>query len=129
MRILQPPSSRTEPHWSGSRPAIGLLDGCCFNLCSILSSCFYVFCCCWLLEDCFAGRRTFPGAAYGSPPPPRSGVMAGHVHVGHDFGPGPIGYQGGPPPPPPPRHGLLGPTFGPSSVPGPAGYQGEPSPF
>lgn len=82
-----------------------------------------MFCCCWLIEDCFVGRRSFGGPSYGSmdqqPPPP----------------PPPYGSMGPPPPPPPhiaPSHGLLGAVFGPPGPPhqpGPAGYHGEPSPF
>ncbi|KAK4425766.1 hypothetical protein Salat_1770600 [Sesamum alatum] len=107
MRVLNQPSG-PGLDWDGSRPRLGLVHGFFYHFCSAISSCFYVFCCCWLLEDCLVGQRSFPSRGFGYPEPP-------------------------PPPPPhigPAHHGLLGSAFGgPPGPPGPAGYPGEPGPF
>ncbi|KAI3469444.1 hypothetical protein Pfo_026107 [Paulownia fortunei] len=114
MRILRPPSGPGGPgpgqDWDGPRPRLGLLHGFLYNLCTAVSSCFYVFCCCWLIEDCFMGQRSRPGPPFGAaePPPPPP------PHVG----PGPHGPFGS----------LFGPP-GPPRQPGPVGYPGEPAPF
>ncbi|KAL8047737.1 hypothetical protein ABFX02_07G020000 [Erythranthe guttata] len=80
--------------YDGSRPRFRLCHGFLYNLCTTVSSCFYVFCCCWLLEDCFGSHRSLPWPPYESPepppPPPR------HTHFGPLFG--------SPEPPPPPYH-------------------------
>ncbi|CAA0807127.1 Unknown protein [Striga hermonthica] len=119
MKIVSPPSGPGRD-WRGSQPSgPGLLHGFCYNLCTAISSCFYVFCCCWLIEDCFVGRRSFPSRAspiYGSPEPPpppppyvgpgSQGMLgpllgqSGHSHVG------------------PEAHGI----FGPPGPPGAVGY-------
>ncbi|KAL8515544.1 hypothetical protein ACS0TY_014288 [Phlomoides rotata] len=104
----------------------GLVHGFLYNLCTAVTSCFYVFCCCWLLEDCCMGRRSFPGPPYGygslDPPPPDVGPRC-HGLIGSIFG-GPLGPS--PPPPFGPRyqhqhHGLMGSNFddpmGPSQPP------------
>ncbi|KAL9161411.1 hypothetical protein ABFS82_07G020100 [Erythranthe guttata] len=119
------------PDYNGSRPRFRLCHGFLYNLCTTVSSCFYVFCCCWLLEDCFGSNRSLPWPPYESPepppPPPR------HTHFGPLFG--------SPEPPPPPYHhthvgpgpqGFLASGFGPPGPPpppGPYGYPGEPAPF
>ncbi|GFP81901.1 hypothetical protein PHJA_000333400 [Phtheirospermum japonicum] len=139
MQILNPQSGPggigAGQDWSGSRPRSGLIHGFCYNMCSAISSCFYVFCCCWLIEDCFVGRRSFPGPPYGSPgppPPPPPHVGPGPHGImgpllGHTGPPGPIGYSEEPG-----RHGIMGSLFGqpgPPGPPGPSGYPGEPAPF
>ncbi|KAL3626146.1 hypothetical protein CASFOL_029695 [Castilleja foliolosa] len=138
MRILNPQSGPgglgPGQDWSGSRPGSGLVNGFCYNLCSAICSCFYVFSCCWLIEDCFEGQRSFPGPPYGSPgpppPPPPNvgpgphgimGPLLGHTHTGP---PGPVGYFEEPR-----SHGVLGSLLGQPGPPGPAGYPGQPAPF
>ncbi|XP_011090853.1 espin-like [Sesamum indicum] len=104
MRAVNQASGPSGLDWDGaSRRPLGLVHAFFYHFCSAISSCFYVFCCCWLLEDCLVGRRSFPSPAFGfgSPEPP-------------------------PPPPPhigPPPHGLLGSSYG------PPGYPGDRGPF
>nr|XP_027188524.1 uncharacterized protein LOC101497931 isoform X3 [Cicer arietinum] len=49
------------PGWSplpsgpGWGPPGGFFGGCANGLCSLVSSCFYCLCCCWLVRDCFGG--------------------------------------------------------------------------
>ncbi|CAI9765892.1 unnamed protein product [Fraxinus pennsylvanica] len=122
MWIPRPPNGPDRPGpgpgWSlgpsGSPPRLGFL----YHFCTIISSCFYVFCCCWLLEDRFGGPRRqhnhlgpplespdYPGPIFGPEPP-----------LGHFGHPGPIKFPGEPP---------LG-HVGPSNQPGPVGFPGEP---
>ncbi|KAL6526472.1 hypothetical protein OROGR_015562 [Orobanche gracilis] len=114
MRIMSgssgPSGPGSGPDWSGSRPRLDLVHGFFYNLCTAISSCFYVFCCCWLIEDCFVGRRSFHGPPFGSPEPAPPPVL----HVGHA------------------HHGALGPFLEQPGPPGPpslVGYTGEPTPY
>ncbi|XP_022844047.1 cuticle collagen 3A3-like [Olea europaea var. sylvestris] len=131
MWIPRPPNGPGRPGpgpgWSlgpSSPPRLGFLC----HLCTIISSCFYVFCCCWLLEDCFGGPRRrhnhlgppigspeYPGPILGPEPPELQSRPLGHF--GPRSRPGPIGFPGEP---------QLG-HVGPSSQPGPVGFPGEPS--
>ncbi|KAG8370067.1 hypothetical protein BUALT_Bualt14G0079100 [Buddleja alternifolia] len=131
MRILGQPSGPggPGPDWNGSRPRFGLVHGFFYNVRTSITSCFYVFCCCWLIEDCFVGRRSFPRPLFGSPdpaPPPHSHIgPERHGLLGSVFSPS----EPSPPAPPHVGPGLLGSIFGPPGQPGPVGYPGEPSPF
>ncbi|KAL9430801.1 hypothetical protein AB3S75_026070 [Citrus x aurantiifolia] len=49
------------PGGPGFFPGFG---GCADGMCSMISSCLYCLCCCWLLQDCFGGARS----PYGPPP-------------------------------------------------------------
>ncbi|XP_041022544.1 uncharacterized protein LOC121263621 isoform X2 [Juglans microcarpa x Juglans regia] len=52
------------PGGPGFGPGPGVFFGGFANgLCSMISSCFYCLCCCWLLQDCFGGPR----GPYGPP--------------------------------------------------------------
>ncbi|KAL5060488.1 hypothetical protein RYX36_032092 [Vicia faba] len=42
------------PGWGPPGPG-GFFGGCANGLCSMISSCFYCLCCCWLVRDCFGG--------------------------------------------------------------------------
>ncbi|KAL2534589.1 Glycine-rich protein [Abeliophyllum distichum] len=94
---------------SGSPPRLGFVHGFLYHLCRNISSCFYVFCCCWLLEECFGGGRRlhnhlgppFGSPEYGGPlvgPEPPEFPSPPLGHFGPPSQPGPIGFHGGEPP-------------------------------
>lgn len=83
-----------------------------FECCS-----FYVFCCCWLIEDCFTGRR------YGPPRPPFGIPDQQPALPRPPIGPAPVGITGS-------HLSHFGPS-GSMPQPGPIGYgyPGEPPRF
>ncbi|KAG4384107.1 hypothetical protein AAZX31_13G196800 [Glycine max] len=72
-----PPEGPGPQDYSGSWPGPPSLLGNFFNgLCNTISSCFYIVCCCWLLQDCFGASPEpppIPVAPPQAPPPPVSG--------------------------------------------------------
>nr|XP_009765984.1 PREDICTED: collagen alpha-3(IX) chain-like [Nicotiana sylvestris]XP_016511342.1 PREDICTED: collagen alpha-3(IX) chain-like [Nicotiana tabacum] len=64
------PAPRGPPGWGPPQGPVGPA-GFVGSFCNFIGSCLSLFCCCWLLQDCFGRPMGPPGPTgpYGPPPP------------------------------------------------------------